>query len=214
MDSTVSLEELSSVISSRRNDQRIIVAVAGPPGSGKSTSAELLQSLLIDKQGLTVQIVPMDGFHYDNAILGQLGLSARKGAPETFDVAGLESILKRLAAAFQVADVAIPTFDRDNDLSRGSARLIDKETAVLLVEGNYLLMHDAPWAGLAPYFDLTAMIACDEDELRLRLMKRWLDLDYSEAEASEKVEGNDLRNARLVIKQSNQADYTLINSSN
>lgn len=205
----MTLEGLSSEILSRINKQRIIVAVAGAPGSGKSTSVELLQSMLINQHGLAVQIVPMDGFHYDNAILEQLRLSERKGAPETFDVAGLESILKRLSEAYKTEDVAIPTFDRDNDLSRGSARLISQETEVLLLEGNYLLLRDAPWAKLATYFDLTVMIASDEEVLRQRLMKRWLDLDYTESQASKKVEGNDLRNARLVIEQSHQPDYIL-----
>jgi pantothenate kinase len=33
-------------------------------------------------------VVPMDGFHYDDAVLAGLGLSGRKGAPETFDFGG------------------------------------------------------------------------------------------------------------------------------
>ena len=86
----VTVEELASTISSSHsNNQRIIVAIAGPPGSGKSTTADLLCKALEKQYCLTAQVVPMDGFHYDNAILQQVGLSHKKGSPQTFDVGGL-----------------------------------------------------------------------------------------------------------------------------
>jgi len=152
----------------------------------------------------------MDGFHYDNAVLKQLGLTKRKGAPETFDVGGLEATLKRLTETDRVEDVAVPLFDRDIDLSRASARLIDRETAVLLVEGNYLLLENGPWSRLKRYFDLSAMIQCDEATLRARLMMRWRDLNYDDEEVTMKVEMNDIPNAKRVIRESHSADFNLI----
>ena len=72
--------------------QRFLVAIAGPPGAGKSRLAAELHDILPEG---TSAVVPMDGFHFDNAVLEQRGLSARKGAPETFDFAGFEALLKR-----------------------------------------------------------------------------------------------------------------------
>lgn len=207
--SNVTFKELCDIIASHNSDKRIVIAIAGPPGCGKSTMAELLQSRLTTKLGLTAQIIPMDGFHYDNKILKQFGISDKKGAPQSFDVEGLKFTLERLSESYMHEDVAIPTFDRDNDFSRSSARLIYQGTSVLLVEGNYLLMNKYPWTKLSQYFDLTSMIVCDEDKLRERLIDRWVDLKHSDAEATAKVEGNDLYNAKLVIEYSNQADYTL-----
>ena len=43
-------------------------------------------------------LMPMDGYHFDNAILIERGLLARKGAPQTFDVDGLARDLARLRA--------------------------------------------------------------------------------------------------------------------
>jgi len=54
------------------------------------------------------------------------------------------------------------------------------------------------------------MISCDEQTLRARLMKRWLDLDYSDEDAARKVEANDLPNARRVIEESRPADFDLV----
>lgn len=207
----VTLDVLASTIASRgHHDQRLVVAIAGPPGSGKSTTAEVLKKTLEDQYAVVSQIVPMDGFHYDNAILESLDLLHRKGAPETFDVGGLNSLLKRLLESYQTDEVAIPVFDRDSDLSRASARLINRETAVLLVEGNYLLMNEERWSDLAPYFDVSVMIACDESTLHKRLMTRWLELGYRETEAAQKVEENDLLNARQVIECSRCAEYMLV----
>ncbi len=206
----MSVEELAVEIARRLSGERFLIAIAGPPGSGKSTMSRNLKDFLEKEYGLKTQVVPMDGFHYDNAILDQIGLLKRKGAPETFDVGGLESILKRLSGTYRDKDIAIPVFDREIEMSRASARLIDKETEILLVEGNYLLMNQKPWSCLGQYFDLTAIIACDEATLRTRLMKRWLDLDYSESQAAKKVETNDLPNAKKVVERSNTAEFTLV----
>jgi len=206
------VEALAAEIGSRADHGRCVVAIAGAPGSGKSTVSDLLQAELTTQLKLSTQVVPMDGFHFDNAILQQRGLQSRKGSPQTFDVDGLESLLKRLTCRPAV-EVAVPVFDRENDLSRASARNIFCETRVILVEGNYLLLDSAPWNSLQPYFDLSIMIHSEEPVLRRRLMKRWLDLDLEQEDARRKVEANDLPNAITVLSQSAQPDLTFVDES-
>ena len=67
-----------------RSNRRTLIAIGGPPASGKSTLAETLQERL-NEQSMPCGLVPMDGFHLDNEILNARGLLSRKGAPETFD---------------------------------------------------------------------------------------------------------------------------------
>ena len=56
--------------------QRFVVAIAGPPGSGKSTLAANLHEVL--PEGSSV-VVPMDGFHFDDAMLEQRGTAPAQG---------------------------------------------------------------------------------------------------------------------------------------
>lgn len=180
---------------------RIIVALAGPPGAGKSMlSARLLAAM---SQG-EAALVPMDGFHFDNVVLNAMGLRNRKGAPETFDCAGLAATLRRIRSDKE--PVAVPLFDRQADLARAGAAIVPGDARVILVEGNYLLLDRTPWSELATLFDLTIFIDVPMAELERRLLARWTDLGRSEEAARAWVEGNDLPNARLVIEGSRRAD--------
>lgn len=205
----ISVGELAQAIVMRLGSSRLIIAIAGPPGTGKTTTTNLLQARLEQAHGLKVQVVPMDGFHFDNSILDQIGLRHRKGAPETFDVEGLASLLQRLSLNASQDGIVVPVFDREIDLARASARLVPQETQVVLVEGNYLLLKTKPWADLIQYFDQTVMIDSPLDVLHARLMKRWLDHGFSPEEAATRVEENDLMNARLIARNSRCADFSL-----
>jgi pantothenate kinase len=90
----------------------------------------------------------MDGFHYDDRVLDQLGLRHRKGAPETFDFAGFATLLRRLKSREQ--NIAIPLFDRSLEISRAGAQIVGSDVKFILVEGNYLLLDEEPWSGLDP----------------------------------------------------------------
>ena len=57
--------------------KRALIAIAGAPGSGKSTFAERLSGYL----GKKASVIPMDGFHLDNSVLEAKGLLSVKGAP-------------------------------------------------------------------------------------------------------------------------------------
>lgn len=204
----VDLTRLARILAAKARDKRIVVAIAGAPGSGKSTMAEALTAQLTEDIGVTSQVLPMDGFHYDNAVLEPLGLLPRKGAPETFDVAGLASVLTRLGQDAP-EDVAVPVFDRSQDLARAGGRIIRAGTRVIMVEGNYLLLENRPWAELRSGFDVTVSIQCDISVLRERLLQRWLDHGYVRSEALKKAQDNDLPNAELVTAHSARADFVL-----
>ena len=208
--SEVFLAELAAMILERTtSDGRLVIAIVGAPGCGKSTATDALEVLLAQNKEIKVQVVPMDGFHYDNAILEQLGMTQRKGVPETFDVGGLDAVLKRLIAKNQAESIAVPVFDRNRDISLACARLIDKKMTVLLIEGNYLLLKDGPWSHLKKYFDLSVMIPCDEVILRARLISRWKNLNYNNNNSTIKVEQNDMPNAKLIVQESCSADVNL-----
>jgi pantothenate kinase len=186
---------------------RRIMAIAGAPGSGKSTTAQALQTGLARTHPGLSAILPMDGFHYDDAVLHDMGRRPWKGAPDTFDVGGLASVLDRLRTGAET--VAVPVFDRDLEISRGSARLITPGVRLILCEGNYLLLDSAPWDRLAACFDRTVMVDVPEPVLADRLRARWSHYDLTEDQIRQKLEGNDLPNGRTVRTRSRPADLVL-----
>lgn len=197
---------LQQVQSRLNNDERLIVAIAGAPGSGKSTIAEQLHEHWGGDNGLS-SLVPMDGFHLDNTILDREGWRSRKGAPHTFDVLGLKRTLAAIKADRE--DVYLPVFDREADLSRAAARRVTSSQRLILVEGNYLLFNQPPWTELHAFFDLRIFLRVPLETLEKRLMQRWLNHGFSEDQAREKVGQNDLPNARAVTDNLSEADCIL-----
>ena len=190
------------------NDKnRYFIALSGPPASGKSTISENLVKDLSAK-GYNSSILQMDGFHYDDLILKERKLLSKKGAPETFDVMGLINFVSRL---HKEDEVVIPIFDRSLELSRSSAVIISKNTKVIIVEGNYVLLNSYPWSELHKFFNTTVMINCEKKILENRLIERWKNFNLPKKEIDEKVYKNDLPNGVNVLKNSIGAEYILEN---
>jgi pantothenate kinase len=195
------------VLARAGTSKRFMVAIAGPPGAGKSTLAERLHELLTGR-GETAAVLPMDGFHIDNAVLVERGWIARKGAPHTFDVRGLKDVITAVRSAD--VEVLVPVFDRSRELAIASARAISPSDRFILVEGNYLLLDEKPWSDLSSLFDLAIFIAPSSETLEHRLRQRWKYYGLSDEAIDEKLNGNDLPNARLVLGASRQADILVI----
>ena len=153
-------------------------------------------------------IAGLDGFHFDDRVLLPRGHRPRKGAPFTFDAAGYAAMLERLAAPSREA-VAIPVFDRDLELSRAAAAVIAPYHRIVITEGNYLLLAGERWRAVRGRLDFSVFLDVPAEELRRRLMARWLGHGYGPAEAKEKTEANDLVNARLVMETSVEPDLRL-----
>ncbi len=207
---TTDIAQLAGLLQTRAASGRVIVAMVGAPGSGKSTLADKLAGKLNARAEGLALVLPMDGYHYDDTYLTPAGLQPRKGAPQTFDVGGLYHTLKRLRARDEDC-VAVPVFDRKIEIARAGARLIPASVPVIIVEGNYLLLDQAPWSRLAPMFDVTVMIEVPEHALRSRLKGRWERLGLTPPEIAAKLDHNDLPNGRLVRTGSAPAMFCLSN---
>ena len=187
---------------------RTLVAIVGPPGAGKSTFAAAVAQALNGKDAGTAAIVSMDGFHLDDGVLRAQGTLDRKGAPFTYDIGGFVSLLRRLRDNSELS-IAVPVFDRALEISRAGASLVAATKAILIVEGNYLLLDDPQWKPLRPFFDLTVMLREDRRVLDERLIGRWLSYGFDPLAARAKVDRNDLPNVDLVLAGTGAADIEL-----
>ena len=123
---------VTSILNAPRQGQRRVVAIVGPPGSGKSTIAKALVPLIAQAGGLA-QVVPMDGFHLDNSILLERNLIDVKGSPGTFDVGGFAKLISRLS---NEPEIIFPKFDSffENSFSFDSSPSLKRIFSSIIIE--------------------------------------------------------------------------------
>ena len=109
----------------------------------------------------------------------------------------------------QKNNIVIPEFDRKKDLSIAGSSIISKKDRVLIVEGNYLLVEEKPWAELNKSWDQTIFINPGIDILEHRLLERWFTYGLDSQIAKNRVLNNDLPNARYVIEKSSNSDIQI-----
>jgi pantothenate kinase len=132
MPRNVTFDELVRSTAELDASRRVVVAIAGAPGSGKSSLAKRLVARLNEVAPGRAALLEMDGYHYDDHVLIERGLRACKG-PDTFDVFGLLHMLDRLKHD-QEDEIAVPVFDCDLEISRAGARLISRSVRALVVK--------------------------------------------------------------------------------
>ena len=185
-------------------DRRIVVAIAGPPASGKSTLADALRNEI----SAPACVLGMDAFHFDDVILNARGHRNRKGAPHTFDVVSYTNTLRSLRAT-PIAEFSIPVFDRTLELTRNCAEYVSHNQKVVITEGNYLLLDSPQWTPAQELFDLTIWLDVEPAELERRIRRRWTDAGLDPTEVERRTVDNDMPNARFVIDNARPADIVV-----
>lgn len=175
-------------------DRRVILGLVGAPGAGKSTLALALREAFAGES----QIVPMDGFHLANVELARLGRAQRKGAPDTFDSAGYVALLRRLRQQQDDEVIYAPEFRREIEEPVAGAIPIFAQNRLLIAEGNYLLLPDGHWAGVAPLLDEAWYVEMDDSLRTERLTRRHEQFGRSPEAARTWVAQTDEPNARLI----------------
>ncbi|GII98668.1 pantothenate kinase [Sediminihabitans luteus] len=198
-------------------DRRALVGVAGAPGAGKSTVAAALVAALGERDVPAV-VVPMDGFHLADAALVRLGRRERKGAPDTFDVAGYLALLGRLRD--EGATVWAPEFRREIEDAVAGAIEVPPAVRVVVTEGNYLLgsltpdrtvvtSAADPWVGVRGLLDEVWYLDLPDDVRRARLVARHVAHGRTPADAEAWVARSDEANARVVAALRDRADLVV-----
>jgi pantothenate kinase len=177
--------------------ERRLLGITGAPAAGKSTLAGSLTAALAPDAVL----VPMDGFHLAATQLRRLGRLDRKGAPDTFDAAGYLALLRRLRDPSEDV-VYAPQFRREIEEPIAGAIAIPRVVPLVITEGNYLLH----WKDVRALLDEVWFVDLDEPTRLARLIERHMAYGRTRAEAEQRANGSDQRNAELIIATRPDAD--------
>ena len=183
----------------KEKGKRIVVMLAAPPGTGKTTLAYFLKELA----PYPITVIGMDGFHHYQDYLIEKNQVSIKGAPITFD---LEKLTERLKMVSEGKECGWPEYNRALHDPQEDATIVKGD--IVLIEGNYLLLEQEGWKELSAYGDYTIFIKADETFLRNRLVMRKAQ-GIPMHEAVQFVEKSDLANVREVLQHSKKADLML-----
>lgn len=153
-------------------------------------------------------LVPMDGFHYAQCVLRELGREDRKGAIDTFDAAGFVHLLRRLRVADEPV-VYAPAFRRDLEEPIAGAIAVRREVPLVVVEGNYLLAEQGEWARVRGLLDEAWFLDPDPQVRVERLVARHIRFGRDPEAAAARAHGSDHVNAVLVDATRPRADVVV-----
>ena len=186
---------------------RSLLGITGAPGSGKSTFAhDLAERLSAD--GVTVALVPMDGFHLPQAELVRRGLRDVMGRIDTFDADGYLALLRRLRDETD-RTVKAPDFDRTVEEPVADAINVEPDVQLVLTEGNYLLDDERPWPDVRAALDEVWLVETDEATRVERLLARHVQFGKTEEEARRWMARVDEPNAGRITARRGEADLVV-----
>lgn len=141
-----------------------VIGIAGSVAVGKSTSARILQSLLMRwPEHPRVELVTTDGFLYPNAVLEERGLMNRKGFPESYDTKRLLQFVREVKAG--TPEVSAPVYSHVvYDVMPNQIETVHQPD-ILIIEGlNVLQVGSETTEFVSDYFDFSIYIdALDKD---------------------------------------------------
>jgi len=198
---------------------RVVIGLAGVPGSGKTTITQKWATQINEHHGAErAKALSMDGFHLPKAELRQMPdpekAFARRGAQWTFDAVGFHQKVRALKEFLPGTSVFWPDFEHEIGDPVIDTIEVPAVCQIALVEGLYLLYREGPWANLANSFDelwyLDTPLEVSITRLIARHQQAW---GITAEQARHRVESSDYKNALLVQSTRPRADR-LISSAN
>lgn len=134
----------------------------------------------------------------------------RRGAPDTFDAAGLKRDLGRIRNGDEEV-VTMPGFDHAKGDPEPDAHTFRRsEHKIVICEGLYLVHDDHGWEGINSLFDMTIFISSDVDVCidRLKIRNKCIP-GYTAEEIEFRCDAVDRVNANTVMRSISHADVVV-----
>ncbi|XDG03901.1 hypothetical protein ABKA04_003516 [Annulohypoxylon sp. FPYF3050] len=207
--------------------QRLLIAVAGIPGSGKTTLSQIVTAALNARHlaknpdvPAPAAFVPMDGFHLTRAQLSAMPdperAHARRGAEFTFDGAAFLALVQAVRSSpsppLVLETVYAPSFDHAVKDPVANDIAILPYHRIIVFEGNYVCLDKEPWRSAAALMDERWFVEVDFQTARRRLVKRHVKAGIAkdEEEAGKRADENDLVNGEQIIRERVDVDEVIV----
>ncbi len=158
-----------------------VIGVAGSVAVGKSTTSRLLKELLSRGPGSPkVDLITTDGFLYSNARLTELGLSERKGFPESYDRRALLRFVMDVKSGKRV--VSAPVYSHLVYDIVADQQIVVEDPDILIVEGLNVLQPATRRAdgttalAVSDFFDFSVFVDARTDFIRDWYIERFFRL--------------------------------------
>ncbi|KAI6780573.1 nicotinamide riboside kinase [Emericellopsis cladophorae] len=206
-----------------QQNNRVLVALAGVPGSGKSTVGNALLRVLPLYNVKEVCVLPMDGFHHTKEALMAFDDPAlafqKRGAPFTFDAEAFFKLVQCIKETpvtrpdEKAVTFLAPDFDHAVGDPVPDAIQISSAARIVIVEGNYTLLDEEPWNKIAALVDDRWFVDVTPDVARERLAKRHMQagIEKTYEAAVARAEDNDLPNGALIRSKLIRPDVRILN---
>ncbi|KAK8099718.1 uncharacterized protein PG998_012959 [Apiospora kogelbergensis] len=201
-------------------DQRYLIAIAGIPGSGKTTLSQIVADRLNARhatqhperaaaEGPVAAFVPMDGYHLTRAQLSSMPdparAHARRGAEFTFDGGAYLRLIRALREPLVsgTGPIRAPSFDHAVKDPKPDDIAIRPAHRVVVLEGNYLALDRDPWRAAARLVDQRWFVDVDFAVARARLVRRHVAAGIARDadEAGRRADENDLVNGEQIVRE-------------
>lgn len=205
--------------------QRLLIAISGIPGSGKTTLATTVTKRLNElyaksSPGLAgggqaiAACIPMDGYHLSRAQLDAMPdpvrAYARRGAAFTFDATSFLKLVKKLREPLLPETITMyaPSFDHAVKDPVKDDIPISATIRICVFEGLYLSLGKGDWKEAAAMMNESWFMDVDFDRARDRLAGRHVKAGIAGnlEEGYKRADENDLVNGKEIVEDRMDVD--------
>lgn len=156
-----------------------IIGIAGSVAVGKSTTARLLQALLISwPEHRSVELITTDGFLHPNKVLNERGLMKKKGFPQSYDMRSMVKFVSEVKSGAK--HVTAPVYSHlIYDVVPDGNKVIEQPD-ILILEGLNVLQsgmdypHDPHRVFVSDFVDFSIYVDAPETLLQNWYINRFL----------------------------------------
>jgi pantothenate kinase len=195
------------------HQDRILMTLSGPSGTGKSVIAEILRLLISEmKPDFSFYAAGLDAFHYPNSYLEKtkdahsVFLKSVKGRYDTYDT---KLLLEKLSSFKKGEIVTFPKYSRELHEPVQDSLKISEQKALLFIEGLWFLRNDEVWEAVRKHSSYNFSITANEDVIKSNTIKRHIAGSRSPLEAKLFYEKSDHENFEEIMRHRVKEDEVL-----